>query len=62
MAKDLEWADRLGRPLEVLNTEPQPGPEIIRICREGNYDAIVVPAPSTSWRREPDTADDWFRM
>jgi amino acid transporter/nucleotide-binding universal stress UspA family protein len=58
MAKDLEWAEQLGRPLSILSAQPQSGPEIIRMCGDGNFDAIVVPAPSTSWRREPDIDDD----
>ena len=50
LVKDREWAEQLGRPLSVLAAEPQSGAEIVRLSREGNYDAIVLPAPSTSGR------------
>lgn len=43
--KDRQWAEQLGRPIEVLSNELQDGVEIVRICKERNHDAIVVPAP-----------------
>ncbi|HVT29510.1 MAG TPA: universal stress protein, partial [Lacipirellulaceae bacterium] len=59
--KDRQWAEQLGRTLKVLSEEPQSGAEIVRMSREGNYDAIVLPAPSTKW---PPTGEgderDWM--
>lgn len=43
--KDRQWAEQLGRPIEVLSNDLQNGLEIVRICKERNHDAIVVPAP-----------------
>ena len=60
LVKDQEWAAQLGRPLNVLTAEPQSGPDIIRLSREGNYDAIVVPAPSTTWAPRREVAEDWM--
>jgi amino acid transporter/nucleotide-binding universal stress UspA family protein len=58
--KDRQWAEKLGREIKVLAQEPQPGPEIIRMSREGNYDAIVLPAPSSSWSPAGTGPDDWM--
>ena len=59
LSKDKEWAEQLGRAIRLLNGEPQTGPEIVTLSREGNYDAIVLPAPST-WPPAPADADDWM--
>ncbi len=58
--KDRKWAEQLGRTLKILSDEPQPGSEIVQMCREGGYDAIVLPAASTSWAPSAATADDWM--
>jgi len=60
LAKDAERAGQVGRPITVLEMEPQPGEEIVRLSREGNYDVIIVPAPSTSWKPSGAEADDWM--
>ena len=60
LLKDREWAEQLGRPLNVLAAEPQSGADIVRISREGNHDAIVLPAPSTTWAPAGADADDWM--
>jgi hypothetical protein len=60
LAKDREWAEQLGRPLTVLATDPQTGPDIVRLSREGNHDAIVMPAASSSWPPATPQADDWM--
>jgi amino acid transporter len=44
LLKDKDWAAQLGRPLNILAAEPQRGQEIVRISREKNHDAIVLPA------------------
>jgi hypothetical protein len=58
--KDRQWAERLGRTLKVLADKPQTGAEIVRISREGNYDAIVLPAASASWTPSGAAPDDWM--
>ena len=58
-AKDRQWAQQLGRPVAAISDQPQDGPEIVRISREGNYDVAVLPAPSTTWA--PSNEDvDWM--
>jgi amino acid transporter/nucleotide-binding universal stress UspA family protein len=58
--KDWQWAEQLGRTLKILAAEPQSGPDIVRMAAEGAYDAIVLPAPSASWRTYGAQADDWL--
>ncbi len=59
--KDRQWAEQLGRMVKVLNDAPQTGPEIVRMSREGSYNAIVLPAPSTVWAPSAAAADeDWM--
>jgi amino acid transporter len=58
--KDRQWAEQLGRTLNVLAAEPQIGPEIVRMGALGRYDVIVLPAPSVSWDASGIVADDWF--
>jgi hypothetical protein len=58
--KDREWAEKLGRPLHIVAADPQSGAEIVRISREMDYDAIVLPAPSSSWKFGGPNADDWM--
>jgi Amino acid permease len=60
LAIDREWAEQVGRPLNVLATEPQSGADIVRFSREGNHDAIVVPAQSTSWPSAGAGTDNWL--
>ena len=60
MAKDLDWAERLGRPLEVLNTEPsraQNHPHMPRGQLRRDRRSRAVDIMRT---REPDTDDDWL--
>jgi amino acid transporter/nucleotide-binding universal stress UspA family protein len=58
--KDRQWAARLGRPVTLLADAPQIGPEIVRMCSEGNYDVIVLPGTSTPLASGHTAADDWF--
>jgi hypothetical protein len=58
--KDRQWAERLGRILKILADEPQTGSEIVRMSREGSYDAIVLPAASASWTPSSAAAEDWM--
>jgi amino acid transporter/nucleotide-binding universal stress UspA family protein len=58
--KDRQWAEQLGREINVLAGEPQPGPEIISMSRDGNYDAIILPAPSTAWPAASDGDEGWM--
>ncbi|MFO0791064.1 MAG: amino acid permease [Pirellulales bacterium] len=59
LTKDRERAEQVGRSITVLASEPQSGAAIVQLSREGNYDVIIVPAPSTSWRRVSPEASDW---
>jgi amino acid transporter/nucleotide-binding universal stress UspA family protein len=43
--RDREQAARLGRELHVHTTDGGPGPEIVRVAREGHYDLIVLALP-----------------
>ena len=57
--KDRQWAEQLGRIVEVLANESQSGPEVVRLIAAGGYDAIVLPAPSAYWTPSG-SADDWL--
>ncbi len=43
--RDREQAARLGRELRVYPAEGEPGPEVVRVAREGQYDLVVVALP-----------------
>ena len=60
VTKDQEWAEKLGRRLPLVAEKLQSGPDIVRISRELNFGAIVVPAPSESWKFRGDNPDDWL--
>jgi len=60
LAKDLEWAAQLDRPIAIVANEPQQGDDIVRIARTGSYDAIVLPAPAAMWRPTNGEAEDWM--
>jgi hypothetical protein len=55
---DRQRAEQLGRTLQVLATEPQSGPDIVRLAGEGSYDAIVLPALAEASTAGA-AADDW---
>jgi hypothetical protein len=57
--KDRQWAEQLGRKLSVLAEDRQTGPEIVRMSRDGGYDAIVLPALSASETPFGAAAADW---
>jgi amino acid transporter/nucleotide-binding universal stress UspA family protein len=57
--KDRQWAEQLGRAVKVLVGTTQSGPEIVRLSREGAYDAIVLPALSASATPFGTAGDDW---
>ena len=57
--KDRQWAEQLGRTLKVLAEDRQTGPEIVRMSRDGGYDAIVLPALSASETPFGTAAADW---
>ncbi len=58
--KDRQWAEQLGRPIEVLSNELHDGSEIVRICKERNHDAIVVPAPAHLRIQPGDDCANWM--
>lgn len=57
--KDRQWAEQLGRTLKVLAEDRQTGPEIVRMSRDGGYDAIVLPALSASETPFGAAVADW---
>jgi amino acid transporter/nucleotide-binding universal stress UspA family protein len=58
LSKDRQWAEQLGRTVNVLSDEMKSGPEIVALSRAGNYDAIVLPAAS-EWPSST-AADGWM--
>jgi hypothetical protein len=58
LPKDRQWAEQLGRVVNLLSGDTKTGPEIVDLSRAGNYDAIVLPGPD-AW---PSTTapDDWL--
>lgn len=58
--KDRQWAEQLGRTLNVLTAEPQTGLNIVRISRERNHDAIVVPGRSAGGASHSGGGTDWL--
>ncbi|HEX5470511.1 MAG TPA: hypothetical protein VFW73_01430, partial [Lacipirellulaceae bacterium] len=60
--KDRQWAEQLGRTVKVLGDTPQSGQEIVQTSREGSYDAIVLPAPSSAWAPSATIAEEnWMQ-
>ena len=45
LTHDREQAQRLGRKLEVHVPQGEPGPELVRLAREGHFDLIIVGLP-----------------
>jgi nucleotide-binding universal stress UspA family protein len=45
LQQDQERAHHLGRPLSLLAINGEPGPEIVRLAREGQYDLIILGLP-----------------
>jgi amino acid transporter/nucleotide-binding universal stress UspA family protein len=58
LAKDVQSAEQVGREVRLLTDTTQTASQIVALSRTGNYDAIVLPAPS-SWPPESD-GDDWM--
>jgi amino acid transporter/nucleotide-binding universal stress UspA family protein len=49
--EDAQRAKQLGRTVKIVSLEPQSGPEIVQLARDGSYDVIVLPAEAapTEW-------------
>lgn len=45
---DLERAKKLGRTVSRLELQGPPGPDIVRLVRERDYDLVIIPAPVAS--------------
>ena len=61
MQLDQRQAVQLGRSVQVLADEPQGGPDIVRLAREGNYDVLVLPWPDVAWTPAvAEVVDDWI--
>ncbi len=58
--KDRQWAEQLGRAVQVLSADLQTGADIVRICKERNHDAIVVPAPPHLRIQPGDDSVNWM--
>jgi amino acid transporter/nucleotide-binding universal stress UspA family protein len=43
--QDKQRAAKLGRPLQVYDAKGTPGPEIVRLARDGQYDLIILAVP-----------------
>jgi amino acid transporter/nucleotide-binding universal stress UspA family protein len=43
--RDRQRAEKVGRELHVLELTGDPGPEIVRLAREGQYDLVIVGLP-----------------
>jgi amino acid transporter len=50
---EVSRAKQLGRELAILSVQGGPGPEIVRIARDGRYDLIITPMPE-QWKDAPD--------
>jgi amino acid transporter len=48
LSQDRERARKLGRELAVHSISTDPGPEIARTARQGQYDLIILPLPAES--------------
>ena len=59
LAKDQQWADQLGRTLNVVAGGPKTGVEIVEFSRTSNCDAIVLPALSASGTPFGTATLDW---
>jgi hypothetical protein len=57
---DQQHAAQLGRSIQLLAAEPQSGPEVVQLARDGNYDVLVLPWSDANWPPATATADDWL--
>jgi amino acid transporter len=56
---DRQWAVRLGRTINVCSAQPPSGPELVQFIRQGNYDAVVLPAAETGNQLSTERAAGW---
>jgi hypothetical protein len=54
--KDQQRGAQLGRIVDILATELQSGPDIVRLASKGNYDVLVLPWPLT-WTPSSNVSD-----
>jgi nucleotide-binding universal stress UspA family protein len=40
--RDRALAEKLGRELETHATQGEPGPEVVRLARQGDYDLVIL--------------------
>ena len=59
LARDQQWSEQVGRSLNVVAADLKTGSEIVDISRQGNYDAIVLPALSASCTPFDTATSDW---
>jgi amino acid transporter/nucleotide-binding universal stress UspA family protein len=59
LVEEREQAEKLKRAVEVRSVNGQPGPEIVRMAREGQSDIIVFARPADLPPGEPLSADSW---
>jgi nucleotide-binding universal stress UspA family protein len=48
LQQDVERAQKIGREVTVHTVKEDPGPEIVRLALENDYDLVVLDAPATS--------------
>jgi hypothetical protein len=57
--RDQQHALQLGRKLKILETQPQTGPDIVRLAREGSYNVIVLPWSEEARAAAGAVESDW---
>jgi amino acid transporter len=57
---DAKRAEQLGRKVKLLSLEPQSGPDIVRLAREGNHQVLILPWPEDSPAPTGPTAREWL--
>jgi hypothetical protein len=60
--RDQQRALQLGRKLKILADQPQTGPDIVRMAREGNYNVIVVPWSDENRTTSEPMDSDWVHF
>jgi hypothetical protein len=59
LKRDQQHASQLGRKLNILEAQPQTGPDIVRLAREGSYNVIVLPWSEETRAAAGAVESDW---
>jgi amino acid transporter len=57
--QDQERAEKLGREVDLLSANGEPGASVVKAARDGEYDLIVVPVTGERSMTGPWAADGW---